>query len=119
MNVAQQTINGLIIGHAFALVAVGWTLLLGSARLVNFGHGQMYMIGAFVAWWVMRTTGLPYLLAVPCAVLVAGLAPVPPEPLMCAAFRFVTFKVPTVMAVGLIVYCVPRSVHCMVPVCGA
>lgn len=73
MNIAQQTINGLIIGHAFALVAVGWTLLLGSARLVNFGHGQMYMIGAFVAWWVMRTTGLPYLLAVPCAVL-AGAA---------------------------------------------
>ncbi len=73
MNVWQQAINGLIIGHAFALVAVGWTLLLGSARLVNFGHGQMYMIGAFVAWWVMRATGLPYLLAVPCAVL-AGAA---------------------------------------------
>lgn len=73
MNVLQQAINGLVIGHAFALVAVGWTLLLGSARLVNFGHGQMYMIGAFVAWWVMRTTGLPYPLAVPCAVL-AGAA---------------------------------------------
>lgn len=73
MNISQQAINGLIIGHAFALVAVGWTLLLGSARLVNFGHGQMYMIGAFVAWWVMRATGLPYALAVPCAVL-AGAA---------------------------------------------
>ena len=73
MNIPQQAINGLVIGHAFALVAVGWTLLLGSARLVNFGHGQMYMIGAFVAWWVMRTTGLPYALAVPCAVL-AGAA---------------------------------------------
>lgn len=68
MNVAQQLINGIVIGHAYALVAVGWTLLLGAARLVNFGHGQMYMIGAFIAWWVMRTTGLPYLLAVPIAV---------------------------------------------------
>jgi branched-chain amino acid transport system permease protein len=73
MNIAQQLTNGLIIGHAYALVAVGWTLLLGSARLVNFGHGQMYMIGAFIAWWVMRATGLPYLAAIPVAVL-AGAA---------------------------------------------
>ncbi len=73
MNIGQQLVNGLVIGHAFALVAVGWTLLLGAARLVNFGHGQMYMIGAFVAWWFMRATGLPYLAAVPVAVL-AGAA---------------------------------------------
>ena len=69
MNVAQQVVNGIVIGHAYALVAVGWTLLLGAARLVNFGHGQMYMVGAFVAWWVMRATGLPYALAIPVAVL--------------------------------------------------
>jgi branched-chain amino acid transport system permease protein len=72
VNVAQQLVNGLVIGHAYALVAVGWTLLLGAARLVNFGHGQMYMIGAFVAWWIMRNTGLPYLAAIPVAVLVGA-----------------------------------------------
>lgn len=70
MNVPQQLVNGIIIGHAYALVAVGWTMLLGAARLVNFGHGQMYMVGAFIAWWVMRATGLPY----PVAVLLAVLA---------------------------------------------
>jgi len=73
MNLAQQVANGIIIGHAYALVAVGWTMLLGAARLVNFGHGQMYMVGAFVAWWVMRTTSLPYPAAVALAVL-AGAA---------------------------------------------
>ncbi|WP_288587632.1 branched-chain amino acid ABC transporter permease [uncultured Methylobacterium sp.] len=72
MNVAQQLVNGVIIGHAYALVAVGWTLLLGAARLVNFGHGQMYMIGAFVAWWVMAATGLPYPAAVVAAVLLGA-----------------------------------------------
>lgn len=71
MNVPQQLVNGIIIGHAYALVAVGWTMLLGAARLVNFGHGQMYMIAAFVAWWFMRTTGLSYPVAVLAAV-VAG-----------------------------------------------
>jgi branched-chain amino acid transport system permease protein len=46
-------------------------VLLGTARLVNFGHGQMYMLGAFLAWWAMRAFGLPYLLSIPFAV-VAG-----------------------------------------------
>ncbi len=72
MNVAQQLVNGITIGHAYALVAVGWTLLLGAARLVNFGHGQMYMVGAFVAWWAMQATGLPYVLVIPVAVLVGA-----------------------------------------------
>jgi branched-chain amino acid transport system permease protein len=71
MNLLQQIVNGVIIGHAYALVAVGWTMLLGAARLVNFGHGQMYMVGAFVAWWIMMTTGLPYPVAV-IAAIVAG-----------------------------------------------
>ena len=73
MNLLQQIVNGIIIGHAYALVAVGWTMLLGAARLVNFGHGQMYMVGAFVAWWFMRMTGLPYPVAVVAAILVGAL----------------------------------------------
>jgi branched-chain amino acid transport system permease protein len=73
MSVLQQVVNGMVIGHAYALVAVGWTMLLGAARLVNFGHGQMYMVGAFAAWWVMGATGLPYPVAVVAAVAVGAL----------------------------------------------
>jgi branched-chain amino acid transport system permease protein len=73
MNIWQQLANGLIMGHSYALTAIGWTLLLGAARLVNFGHGQMYMLGAFVAWYAMRATGMPYVAAIPVAVL-AGAA---------------------------------------------
>ena len=82
MNVAQQLVNGLVMGHAYALVAIGWTLLLGAARLVNFGHGQMYMLGAFVAWAVMRLTGLPYLAAIPLAVLAGAVLGVLMQALM-------------------------------------
>lgn len=67
MNLTQQVINGLVLGHAYALVAIGWTLLLGVARLVNFGHGQMFMVGAFVTWWAVAKAGVPYALAVPMA----------------------------------------------------
>jgi branched-chain amino acid transport system permease protein len=70
MNLTQQLINGVVLGHAYALIAIGWTVLLGVARLVNFGHGQMYMLGAFVTWYSVSRLGLPYLAAVPLTMLV-------------------------------------------------
>ena len=73
MNLTQQLINGLVLGHAYALIAIGWTVLLGVARLVNFGHGQMYMLGAFMTWYSVSRLGLPYLVAIPVAML-AGVA---------------------------------------------
>ncbi|GMG84948.1 branched-chain amino acid ABC transporter permease [Paralimibaculum aggregatum] len=69
MNLGQQILNGLVLGHSYALIAIGWTVLLGVARLVNFAHGQMYMMGAFVAWMVMAKVGLPYPLALVTSVL--------------------------------------------------
>ena len=69
MNLSQHIINGLVLGHVYALVAIGWTLLLGVARMVNFGHGQFYMLGAFMAWFGMNRLGLPYALSVPFAML--------------------------------------------------
>ncbi len=72
MNLLQQLINGIVLGHAYALIAIGWTLLLGVARLVNFGHGQLYMLGAFVTWWAVTKAGVPYLLALPIAMLVGA-----------------------------------------------
>lgn len=73
MNLIQQLINGIVLGHAYALVAIGWTLLLGVARLVNFGHGQMYMLGAFISWWAVSDLGLPYWAAVPLAMAAGAL----------------------------------------------
>jgi branched-chain amino acid transport system permease protein len=70
MNFTQQLVNGIVLGHAYALIAIGWTVLLGVARLVNFGHGQMYMLGAFVTWYGVSRLGLPYFVAIPLAMLV-------------------------------------------------
>lgn len=73
MTLLQQIINGIVLGHAYALIAIGWTVLLGVARLVNFGHGQMYMLGAFVTWWAVAKAGVPYALALPIAMGVGAL----------------------------------------------
>lgn len=68
MNLLPQLLNGIALGAGYALLAVGWTVLLGSAKLVNFSHGQLYMIGAFLTWWAIKTLGLPYFAAIPIAV---------------------------------------------------
>jgi branched-chain amino acid transport system permease protein len=73
MNLLQQIVNGIVLGHAYALIAIGWTVLLGVARLVNFGHGQIYMLAAFVTWWSVAALGLPYPVAIAVAVA-AGIA---------------------------------------------
>lgn len=72
MTFLTQLVNGLALGAGYALLAVGWTVLLGAAKLVNFAHGQLYMLGAFFTWWATTSLGLPYLLAIPVAVLGAA-----------------------------------------------
>lgn len=68
MNFLAQLVNGIALGAGYALLAVGWTVLLGSARLVNFSHGQLYMLGAFITWWGTAKLDLPYIAAIPMAI---------------------------------------------------
>ena len=70
MNVGQQLINGVILGAGYACIAIGWTVLLGAARLVNFAHGQMFMLGAFAAWFAMHQAGVSYAVSIPIAIVV-------------------------------------------------
>ncbi|WP_219417552.1 branched-chain amino acid ABC transporter permease [Pseudonocardia nigra] len=72
MKLLDQLVNGLALGAGYALLAVGWTVLLGAARLVNFAHGQLYMLGAFVTWVATSALGVPYLLAIPIALVAVG-----------------------------------------------
>ena len=46
----DYTINGLIVGNIYALVAVGLALIFGVSRLINFAHGSVYLVGAYVGW---------------------------------------------------------------------
>ncbi len=50
----QQTINGLAWGSIYALIALGYTMVYGVLRLINFAHGDIYMIGAMVGYYVGR-----------------------------------------------------------------
>jgi branched-chain amino acid transport system permease protein len=59
--IAQATVNGLIAGLLYLLMAVGFTLVFGVMRMVNFAHGEFYMLGAFSAYFMTSSLGLPFL----------------------------------------------------------
>jgi len=53
----QQLINGLTIGAIYALIALGYTMVYGILRLINFAHGDIYMVGAFVGYFLAFQLG--------------------------------------------------------------
>jgi branched-chain amino acid transport system permease protein len=55
---AQQLINGLNIGAIYALIALGYTMVYGILRLINFAHGDIYMVGAFAGYFIALKLGL-------------------------------------------------------------
>ena len=69
----QTTINGLSIGSIYALAAIGLTLVYGILKLVNFAHGDFMTLGAFVAFAVNVSAGLPLALAVAAALAAIAL----------------------------------------------
>jgi branched-chain amino acid transport system permease protein len=60
---AQLAANGLSVGLGYALAAIGLALIFGILGQVNFAHGELYMVAAFVLFWAMQALGLPYVLA--------------------------------------------------------
>lgn len=67
----QQIVNGLILGSMYALVAIGFSLIYGIIRLINFAHGDVVMIGAFVTLGLMQLVHVPFVL-IALTVLAAG-----------------------------------------------
>jgi branched-chain amino acid transport system permease protein len=67
-----QIFNGLVNGGFYALLALGLSIIFGLLRIVNFAHGAMYMLGAFVAYYGAQYVHLPFFAALIVAPLVVG-----------------------------------------------
>jgi len=65
-------VAGIIIGSAYALGALGLTLIWGGARIINYAHGELVMIGAYVSFWLFTAFKVPPPLAIPFAAGVAA-----------------------------------------------
>jgi branched-chain amino acid transport system permease protein len=58
----QILVNGIVLSANYALIALGIILIFGIMNILNFAHGQMFMIGAFIVYYVYGVFGLPYFL---------------------------------------------------------
>lgn len=71
--VAQQILNGVVVGAVYALFALGFTLVYGVQKILNLAHGGLFMWGALIGLFVVTRLDLPLYAALPLAMLASGL----------------------------------------------
>lgn len=74
MEFSQQLINGLALGSVYALLALGYTMVYGIIKLINFAHGEIYMIGAFAGYFAANTLGLSLVPTLIVAMVISAIA---------------------------------------------
>ena len=72
MLFGQLVFDGLATGLVFVLLAVGLVLIASVNRILFMAYGVFYSIGAYATWWIMKTSGLSYFLALVLGVLGAA-----------------------------------------------
>lgn len=70
----QQLINGISLGSIYALIALGYTMIYGIIKLINFAHGDIYMLGAYLGYFATRNLGLGFVPGIIFAMIAAALA---------------------------------------------
>ena len=69
----QQKINGTSLGSLYALIAIGYTMVYGILRLINFAHGDIFMLGAYITYYGILYTAVPWWLVFVLASVITGL----------------------------------------------
>lgn len=83
----QMALNAVLAGSIYALIALGFTLIFGIARVLNFAHGEFYMLGAFMTYYAIAKLHLPFMLGVIVAALFLALVGVFLEKLLFRPIR--------------------------------
>jgi branched-chain amino acid transport system permease protein len=100
-ELVQHVVNGLILGSGYALMGIGLTLIFGIMRVVNFAHGELYMLGAFFLFTLFTLAGLPFVLASLLAVAGVGLVGAVIERLVLRPLRGQPLEIPMLATVAL------------------
>ena len=73
MSFISYLINGISLGSVYALIALGYTMVYGIAKMLNFAHGDVIMVGAFITYTMCSTMGLSPVIGVLAAVIACTL----------------------------------------------
>lgn len=100
-EVLQQIINGVVVGAAYALIATGLTVIFGLIKVVNFAHGEFYMVGAVFMYYLVMAAGINYFAALPLAVILAMVVGLLADRLLLKPLRNAAESTTTLAMIGL------------------
>ncbi|MDD4495778.1 MAG: branched-chain amino acid ABC transporter permease [Eubacteriales bacterium] len=97
----QQVINGLSLGSIYALIALGYTMVYGIIKLINFAHGDIYMLGAYIGYFCMTFLKLGFVPALLISMLFCTLLGVTIEKIAYKPLRNATRIAALITAIGV------------------
>ena len=101
MAFLSYLINGLSLGSVYAIIALGYTMVYGIAKMLNFAHGDIMMVGAYVAFFALTSFGIPVIPSVLLSMLVTTLLGVVIERLAYKPLRNATSLSVLITAIGV------------------
>jgi branched-chain amino acid transport system permease protein len=101
MELIQQLVNGISLGSIYALIALGYTMVYGIVRLINFAHGDVFMVGAFVGFYAITGLHLGFFPALLLAMAVCSLLGVLIERIAYKPLRNATKIAALITAIGV------------------
>lgn len=97
----QQIINGLSLGSIYALIALGYTMVYGIIKLINFAHGEMYMLGAYFGFIAITMLHMNFVMALIFSMVLAALSGIIIERIAYKPLRHSTRIVALITAIGV------------------
>lgn len=94
-------INGISLGSVYAIIALGYTMVYGIAKMLNFAHGDIIMVGAYVCFWAMQTLGCPTIVSIVIAMVVCTVLGMLIERLAYKPLRQATSLAVLITAIGM------------------
>ena len=101
MGFLSYLVNGLGLGSVYAIIALGYTMVYGIAKMLNFAHGDVIMVGAYVAFFALNRYSLPLVPAVLLAVIACTILGVVIERLAYKPLRQATSLAVLITAIGV------------------
>ena len=101
MSFLTNLINGISLGSVYAIIALGYTMVYGIAKMLNFAHGDVIMIGAYISFCVTRYLGLPAWVSVLASMLVCTLLGMTIERLAYKPLRSAPSLAVLITAIGM------------------
>jgi branched-chain amino acid transport system permease protein len=101
MEIIQQLVNGISLGSIYALIALGYTMVYGIVKLINFAHGDVFMVGAFIGFFAIAKFHLGFFPALILSMVICAILGVVIERIAYKPLRNATRIAALITAIGV------------------